>query len=457
MRKILPKNLIYFAEKCTAPLYVVGGSVRDFLSGRGENAGDLDICAPLSAEAFAAVATDCGFTVCAVYKNTGTVKLKDETGAEYEFAAFRSDKYVRGEHTPAEIFFTDDIRLDARRRDFTANAIYYEIAADRFVDPLGGIKAVKEKRLTTVDDPEKVFGEDGLRLMRLARQTAQLGFSPDESCLWGATKNASLIDDVSPERIFEELRLILNAEARYGVANGCLNGLLILEKTRVLDRIFPELTLGRGMAQRADFHKYDVLFHSLKATAYAPSEVRLAVLLHDVGKPFCTLRDGHAHEHPKEGAAIAEKILTRLRAPKKTVERVKTLVEWHMYDFDCKTSENKLRRFFVSNAEILDDLLKVKQADFSGCTDDLSIAPTVRKWQAILEKMKEEKVPFSLRELPVTGKEVLDCGIPPKFVSLVLNALLLHLAVSPKDNVKERVLRLIPALYKNVLSRAGTR
>ena len=446
MQKLLPQNLISLAHALPTPLYVVGGSVRDHLANLTPNgAQDLDICAPLSAQDFANFAQNAGFFVQSVYKNTGTVKLRDSTGADYEYSAFRSDKYIRGVHTPVEIFFTDDINLDCRRRDFTCNAVYYDIKANAYLDPLNGITAIKEKRLTTVAPADKVFGEDGLRLMRLARQAAQLGFTPDTDCLCGAQKNAALIRDITQQRIYAELTAILHADEKYGVKNGQYHGVKLLEQTGVLAHILPELTLGKGMAQRADFHKYDILEHSLRAVLYAESKIRLAALLHDVGKPFCALRDGNVHAHPDEGERIAGEILTRLSAPKKTISQVKTLVKWHMYDFNCQTGENKLRRFFVENYPVLDELMRVKQADFSACTDDTSVAPTLVKWQALLAKMRAEGVPFTLKELAVNGTELLAAGLAPQTLSQTLHALLLHVAVNPKDNEKARLIKLAPS------------
>jgi tRNA nucleotidyltransferase (CCA-adding enzyme) len=218
----------------------------------------------------------------------------------------------------------------------------------------------------------------------------------------------------------------------------------------VLARIMPELTLGKGMTQRADFHKYDVLEHSLRAAAYADKQVRLACLLHDLGKPFCTLRDGNSYAHPQEGARLAKDILTRLKAPKKDIQRIPALIECHMYDLDCKTSENKLRRFFVAHLDILEDLLLLKQADFSACMDDFSIAPTVKRWRAVLEKMKAENAPPSLKQLALSGKDVLDLGIPPHKVSTLLNALLAHTAVNPADNTKQRLSILALGISKNI-------
>ncbi len=453
MLEILPQELKNLAKACPTPLYVVGGSVRDYLAGLTPSIRDWDICAPLIAEEFAALARANGFQVQAVYRNTGTVKIKGEF--DYEYACFRCDKYVRGTHVPVEIYFTKDIRLDAKRRDFTANALYFDVAKGELVDPLGGLSAIREKRLSTVDDPNKVFGEDGLRLLRLARLAAQLGFSPDEPCLSGAKANAKLIQDISPERIFEELVALLTAERKCGVQDAPYRGLRLLDEIGVFAYLFPELAKGKGLAQRADFHKYDVLEHSFRAVKYAETlnggtTLRLAALLHDVGKPTCMLRDGNAHGHSEEGVPLVKEILTRLKAPKKVVQKVAWLTEWHMYDFDCRTGENKLRRFLLSNYEDLELLLQLKQADFSACVDDTSTAPTCARWKGVLAKMQEEGVPFSLKELAVGGRDLLDAGIPPHHVALLLNRLFMHVAVNPRDNEKARLLRLAKGIEKEL-------
>ena len=118
MNTLIPPPLKELASAISRPLYVVGGSVRDFLAGYSATLTDWDICSPASETEVETAAEQCGFHVNAVYRNTGTVKLTDRDGTGYEFTRFRSDKYVRGLHTPAEIEFTDDIGRDARRRDF---------------------------------------------------------------------------------------------------------------------------------------------------------------------------------------------------------------------------------------------------------------------------------------------------------------------------------------------------
>ena len=451
MNAILNKNLQALADFSPKPLYVVGGAVRDFLSKRQAPSLDLDISSPMLVDEFLPIAEKFGFKATAVYKQTGTVKLRDEQGQDYEYTCFRSDKYVRGTHTPVEIFFTEDITLDCRRRDFTVNAIYYDIKTAKFVDPLNGIDAIKEKRLTTVDNSEKVFGEDGLRLMRLARFSAQLGFTPDENTLLGAKKNAQLIRDISPERIFTELSAILLADERYGVEHGHYHGLKLLEEIGVLEEILPELALGKDLEQRADFHNYTVLEHSFRTTMYAPKEVRLAALLHDVGKPYCLLSSENTYDHPRQGERIAREILTRLKAPKKTINEVCELTLYHMYDFDLKTSENKVRRFLVEHYPLINKLLALKQADFSGCKDDLSPCPTAIKWRKILEKMQEEHAPTSLKQLSIKGKDLQNAGFPSHELSKLLQKLLLHTACLPSDNTKPKLLQLAKAFYKERL------
>ena len=262
--------------------------------------------------------------------------------------------------------------------------------------------------------------------------------------------NAKLINDISPERIYTELELILTADEKQGVCYGHYNALKILDTIGVFDEILPELTLGRNMSQRADFHKYDVLEHSLRANMYATKEIRLAALLHDVGKPYCFLKDGNSYDHPQEGARIAGDILTRLKAPKKTIAKTQILIAYHMYDFDLKTKESKLRRFIVENYSIFNDLLGVKQADYSGCMDDLSLCPTAKKWLALEKKMQAENVPFSLKQLAINGRELSKNGYPDPVLAQLLKRLLLHVATLPSDNEKSRLLLLAKGFFNDL-------
>lgn len=442
------------AAACPYPLYAVGGRVRDALARLTAKNPDTDICAPADAEDFSARARAAGFTVDAVYKNTGTVKLSCGEEA-YEFACFRSDAYVRGAHRPLRTYLTDDIALDARRRDFTCNAVYYDIAREQIVDPLGGARDIERRILCTVAPAEKVFGEDGLRLMRLARIAAQTGFSPDESCLAGAAQNAALIADVSAERIFTELKLILHAEEKYGGVNGAYGGvngvyagLKILDETGVLDYILPELAAGRGMGQRADFHKYDVLEHSLRCAAYADAGVRLAALLHDIGKPYCFAANGNFHGHETAGARLAERALLRLKAPARLAEETAKLVALHMYDLRGDARECRVRRFLVKSYGVLDKLLCLMQADYSACRDDFSPAPAVSKLRHVYQKMRAEGRPFTLKELAVKGDDLLALGVEPKEVGRALERLLLDCAAGQTVADRDALLKYASKIFR---------
>ena len=217
--------------------------MRDALAGLPSSQ-DWDICAPADAEHFSALAQESGFTVNGVYRNTGTVNLTDGE-RKYEFTSFRTDVYRRGEHAPSKVTFTKDIATDARRRDFKCNAVYYDVAKETIEDPLGGVKDIEQRSLSTTREADEVFSEDGLRLMRLARQAAQTGFVPTLECIFGAKFNAALIAKISPERIYAELQLILHADEKYGRQYAHYEGLKLLEGTEVLNYILPSLRRGK--------------------------------------------------------------------------------------------------------------------------------------------------------------------------------------------------------------------
>ena len=442
MLSILPKKLIDLAQSMDKPLYLVGGLVRNFLI-FSKFSGDMDLCAPIKIEDFSSLLIDNGFHLVAEYKRTGTIVFSDGEN-KYEYASFRSEKYLSGEHTPYVTEFTEDIVKDALRRDFKCNAIYYDIKNAKFVDPLNGIVDVKNKVLDTVTKPDDVFKNDGLRLMRLARFAGELNFTPTEDVMRSAEKNADNLDDISRERIYTELLAILKSDKKYPFSdkNGHYTGLKILDRTRVLDRIFPELTMGRNMVQRADFHKYDVLEHSLRSVLYSPEKVRLGALLHDVGKPFCYLRDGMYYLHFAEGEKIADKALKRLKADKKSIELVRFLVKEHMVDLDCSMSEKKVRKFIVKNYDRLTELMCVKQADFRASLEVDDTAPTLIKWERILKKMKVDGTPFSVKDLKISASDLIQMGYNGAKIGTTLKKLLATCITNPSQNNRETLIKL---------------
>lgn len=194
------------------------------------------------------------------------------------------------------------------------------------------------------------------------------------------------------------------------------------------------------MAQRADFHRYDVLEHSFRCVRYAPSSIRLTALLHDVGKPYCFLRDGNFYAHPEEGARIAHDILTRLKAPKKQIGNIETLILLHMRDYDLKMRERKVKTIILEHETLFCDLLALKQADYSACKDDLSPAPCVVKWKTIYQDLKDTHIPLSVSQLAVNGTDLLNLHIPSKSIGTILQLLLRECALNGLRNEKNTLL-----------------
>ena len=442
MRKFLSQKLIDLALCLNSPLFVVGGFTRNFLID-GTLSKDIDLSGAIRDEELLEGIKKVGLNVIAEYKRTGTVVFSDGN-IKYEFTAFRREKYKGGEHTPYETEFTTNIKEDALRRDFKCNAVYYDIKNAKFVDPLCGIKDIENKILDTVDEPKKVFSHDGLRLMRLARFAGELNFTPTEKVIEGATIYAENIKEISAERIYAELVKMLVADGAYPFSDtkGHYTSLKILDKTRVLDYILPELTDGRDMVQRADFHRYDVLEHSLRCVLYAEKEVRLGALLHDIGKPFCFRRDGYYYHHFSEGEKIAEHVLKRLKADANAIEQVKFLVKEHMVDLDCSVKESKVRLFIVKNQKRLEQLMCVKQADFRASLETHDVAPTLIKWDRIYKKMRLDGTPFTLKELKITAKELMDLGYEGERLGKELNKLWGSVVVNPQKNDKKLLLEM---------------
>ena len=435
MNIILPENLKKLSEKCPSALYAVGGYVRNFLINEMRS-DDIDIAATMSTEEIKKAANSCGFKVVAEYKRTGTAVIFDGE-RKYEYTRFRTDRYDGGgKHKPTGTEFTDDITLDAKRRDFKCNAVYYDIKKGEIVDPLGGVADIKDKVLDTVAPPEKVFCSDGLRLMRLCRFAAELNFTPADGVIEGAKEYAGNIKDIAPERIYDELKKILAADKKYPFSDpkGHYTGVKILDEIGVFDILFPEIAAGRGLSQRADFHNYDVLEHTFRTLLYADKEIRLAALLHDAGKPYCMINFGRYKNHAIEGERIARDILNRLKVDKRTTEKTAFLVRNHMFDLKNAEPESALRLFIAESGENFLPLLKLKQADFSACKDDLSVCPTVKRWTAVYSKMQSDGTPFSLKDLKITPAELLTIGFKRRNLGEELKRLFEYAVTNEKAN-----------------------
>ncbi len=395
------------------PLYAVGGCVRDEILGR--EVFDIDLtsaCLQEEAEKYAKAA---GMRVLLGSKRLGTVMIKGEKS--YEYTPFRVDSYPAGSgvHKPASVRFTEDIKEDARRRDFTVNALYYDILGGDTLDLLGGKADLDARLLRAVDDPRRVLGEDGLRIMRLYRFVAVLGFSAEEKTAAAAREMSGLLGDIAPERIRVELDKLLAGEH---AAEG-LRGLIGCGAMRV---IMPEFCENIGVKQDPAFHMYDVDEHILRTVEYAPPRLRLAALLHDIGKGRCVREEGNMYRHAQVSAQMAEEIMTRLRYSKEQTRRTVRLVAAHMTDMRGDMRESKLRRFVAKNADIIDDLTELIIADARAACGSADREKCLRIAR-LRDKMQKEGVPFGVGELAINGNDVMAFGYKGEEIGKVLHEL----------------------------------
>lgn len=417
--------------------FVVGGAVRDLLLARSVS--DWDVATDAVPEEVLrlfshAIPTGIKY---------GTVTVIAEK-MPVEVTTFRSDGEYEDGRRPVSVTFGKSIAEDLARRDFTINAMAYDPREKKLVDPYRGQRDLRRKLLRTVGDPAARFAEDGLRIMRLFRFAATLGFRPDRSALEAV--DPGLITPVSRERIRDELnRLLVGPYLR--------EVLTLMYRRGVLAAIFPELTAAAGITQ-GDYHKYDVLHHSLEAAACIAPQVhlRLAALLHDIGKPATRSIDDkgiHFYGHDQIGSELAEEILRRLKYDKKTIDKVTCLVKWHMFDLHPYSSDKAIRRFLTRvGRDNAADLLELRRADIAATGTDAYQGLTywTKLKQRVDEVIASENV-FSLADLAIDGNDVMKItGISqgPR-VGQILQEVYEKVIDDPSLNTREQLIMLLEA------------
>jgi putative nucleotidyltransferase with HDIG domain len=335
---------------------VVGGSLRDILLGRTPH--DWDLATDARPEQVQALFPG------AVYENAfGTVAVQRD-GAAFEITTFRRDHDYADFRRPHRVEFGASIEEDLARRDFTVNALAWGAvpgASPGLVDPYDGRADLERRRLVAVGVPAERFGEDALRMIRAVRLAAQLDFTIAPATLAAITRQVELVRHLSGERIAAELQKLLGAD-RPSI------GLGLMEATGLLRQVSVELADQRGLAQ-AKISGDDLWDHTLKAVDAVPPDlpvVRLAALVHDIGKPATAL-DGHFLGHDAVGAELAVAWLNRLHFPRAVVERVGLLVRNHMFNYESSWSDTAVRRLIGRLGPApLAELLALRQADNLG-------------------------------------------------------------------------------------------
>ncbi len=418
----LPKEIRALSALFPTKLYLVGGAVRDYML--GYQLKDYDFSSSLTGEEVIELLKDTEYVVTPHSLKLGTVGIKINR-LNMEYTAFRKDSYaLNGAHSPEKVEFKCGIEADVLRRDFTVNALYYDIEEGKIIDLVNGKEDVKNKIIRAVREPQKVIEEDALRILRMVRFAVKLGFNIEEETLKVAKEKASSIKEIAPERIREELNQILIADTDNGVQDAQIRGLELLVKTEAMQYIIPELLECIGVKQPPRHHAYDVYNHILHAVKEAPPRLRLAALLHDIGKPRSIDEEGRMTEHPLVGAHLAKVIMTRLKYSHSEIERTVRLIKHHMFDIKGLQDESTVREFILQNLDILDDLIELKKADHIAHGKKAGVSPSAVRLMDVREEMVRNKVATSLKELPVDGKTLIDLGIAPKIRGKILDSLL---------------------------------
>lgn len=414
----IPKETQEVFDKFTQAgfeIYLVGAAVRNLLAGNK--------------------AVDCDFTTSArpeeilklyprgFYNNIyGTVGIpitkKDKTKETYEITTYRSEKGYSDRRHPDQITWGKTLKEDLKRRELTISAIVLgpnpETGKPEVVDLFGGQEDLKNRVVRAVGNPHQRFHEDALRLIRAIRIAAQLGFVIEEDTFLAIKENAALIKEVSGERIREELLKILKSDHP-------ADGFRLLFNAGLLEQILPELSQSYGVAQ-AKHHVYTVFEHSLESLRHCPSKdplVRLATLLHDVGKPVAAQGEGEErtfYNHEVIGASIARNIARRLAFSKKDREKLVTLVRWHQFTVDEHQTDKAVRRFIRNvGRENLKDMIDLRIGDRLGGGCETATSWRLRRFMKRL--IEVQKQPFSVTDLKVNGNDlmkILKIGPGPK-------------------------------------------
>lgn len=385
--------------------YVVGGCVRDSLLGRVPN--DWDVCTNALPEDVLRVFRRFHVIKTGLQHGTVTVMVDKQP---VEVTTFRIDGAYSDNRHPDAVSFVSHVEEDLARRDFTINAMAYSPTRG-LVDAFGGQEDLAAGLIRCVGEPDARFNEDGLRIMRALRFASRFNFAIERETAAAVRRNRHLLENVSAERIFKELKGIL-------IGAGVLDMLLAFPE--VFGCIIPELTPAIGFDQHTPYHCYDVWTHSAYAVAAAPADeiLRLTMLLHDVGKPECfTLGEdgrGHFYGHPQIGADHAKRILLRLKSDNATLNTLCTLIRIH--DMTLPTTVAGMRRLVGKlGMENMRRLLDVQRADHAAHSDydHAAGATLIREASELLEDVLEMEPAFTVKDLAINGNTLMQLGMKP--------------------------------------------
>jgi len=455
------KNVLETLEKDGFEAYLVGGCVRDLVMGRVPK--DWDITTNATPEQiiklFPKTIYENKFgTVAVINEGTEDKKLK-----MVEITPYRIEtKYSDFRH-PDEVKFSDKLEDDLKRRDFTINAMALSSSArggkGQLIDLYKGQQDIKDKTLRTVGNPDERFKEDALRMIRAVRFAVELNFTVSHETMEGIIKNAELIKKISAERIHDEFEKII-------MSPNPMIGIVLLNKFGLLKHFIPELEEGIGCEQKGE-HIYDVWEHSVRALQHATNKgyslhVKLAALFHDIGKPYTrrlalsvqgrprTNKTYTFYGHEVVGTKMTEKILERLKFPKKITDTVVKLVRYHMFFSDPDQITLSAVRRLVSNVgpDLVWDLINVRMCDRIGMGKPKEEPYRLRKYESMIEEAM--RAPVSVGMLKINGNKIMKITKEKAGPRLgwILHALLEEALDNPDINTEEYLEKRVKELTK---------
>jgi len=417
--------------------YIVGGSIRDSQIGTSLPK-DYDVTTNALPE-----------EIIKLFDKTVPTGIKHGTvtvminGDGYEVTTYRIDGEYLDNRRPDAVTFVSNLKEDLARRDFTINALAFN-QEDGLIDYFGGIEDLDNKIIRAVGEPNKRFQEDALRMLRAIRFAARLNFCIEEKTLEAIKLNSHLILNVSNERIRDELCKIL-------VSINTTKALRLLEDTKLLEFILPELQVAVGFNQQNHHHDKDIFEHILAVVEKCPPSLNLRVagLLHDIAKPDCFTIDkdgvGHFYGHDKKGVIISEQILRRLRFDNQNISKIIILVKEHMNICAMPTNASVKRLINRVGVDLVRDLFALQRADALGSRFSQIRLEEIGRVEEITMTILESKAPLSIKELAVNGGDLMsEFSLKPgEKIGVMLKFLLDKVLDNPQFNSKEKLLAII--------------
>ena len=433
----MPEKVKYIIETIQAAgfeAYAVGGCVRDSILGRTPDDWDITTSAkPEQVKALFRRTLDTG-----LQHGTVTVMLEKDG---FEVTTYRIDgTYEDGRH-PKEVTFTSNLEEDLKRRDFTINAMAYNEQVG-LVDIFGGLRDMEQKMIRCVGEPEARFGEDALRIMRAVRFSAQLGYVIETQTKEAIVKLAHTLKQISAERVQVELvKLLVSPNPDF---------IRVAYETGITKVILPEFDAAMECQQKTPHHCYTVGEHTIQTLKHVPADkvYRLGMLLHDIGKPETKSVDegglDHFHGHPVKGEEMTKGILRRLKFDNDTIYKVSKIVRYHDYGNSFDPNPKNVRKaIYKMGEDIFPYMFEVRKADIlaQSLYQREETLTRLVLWQQCYQEIKESGDCLSLKDLAVTGKDLIEAGIAPgPALGEILTKLLEEVLEDPAKNTKEYLL-----------------